>query len=85
MNDDVVRQLIRQRIHDGRLPRDRVIELGYGSGVGQECDGCGTAIEPDQRMTVRICAGDWKTIRLHDDCFQIWDTERSLNGRAAAS
>jgi predicted nucleic acid-binding Zn ribbon protein len=85
MNDDVVRQLIRQRIHDGRLPRHRVIELGFGSGVGHQCDGCGTAIEMDQRMTVRICAEDWRTIRLHDDCFQIWDAERSLVERAAGA
>lgn len=77
MNDDVIRLLIRQRIHDGRLPRHRVIELGDGSGIGHQCDGCGAAIEPDQRMTVRLCADDWRTLRLHDDCFQIWDAERS--------
>src|SRR5262245_37737720 len=57
-------------MHDGRLPRHRVIELGYGSGIGQVCDACGAFIEPDQRMTVRICTEDWRTIRLHDDCFR---------------
>ena len=77
MNDDVLRLLIRQRLHDGRLPRNRVIELGHGSGIGQACDACGAAIEPDQRMTVRISADDWRTLRFHDDCFQIWDAERS--------
>jgi len=77
MSDDVIRMLIRQRIRDGRLPRNRVVELGYGSGIGQQCDACGTAIEPDQLMTVRICADDWRTILLHADCFQIWDAERS--------
>jgi len=39
MNGDVVRQLIRQRIHDGRLPRHRVIELGSVPDVGHQCDG----------------------------------------------
>jgi hypothetical protein len=77
MNDVVIRMLIRQRLHDGRLPRDRVIELGYGSGIGQQCDGCGATIERDQRMTVRISADDWRTLRLHEDCFQIWDAERA--------
>ena len=85
MSDDVVRLLIRQRINDGRLPRHRVIELVYGSGVGQQCDACGGFIESDQRMTVRICAEDWRTIRLHDDCFQIWDAERSLGERDAGA
>jgi hypothetical protein len=81
MNDDVTRLLIRQRLHDGRLPRARVIELGYGSGIGQECDGCGAPIEPDQRMTVRMSADDWRTLRLHGQCFQIWDAERlAMNG-----
>ena len=77
MNDGVLRMLIRQRLHDGRLPRNKVIELGCGSGVGQECDGCGASIDPDQRMTVGISADDWRTLRLHDDCFQIWELERS--------
>jgi len=85
MSDDVVRLLIRQRINDGRLPRHRVIEVGYGSGVGRECDACGGPIEPDQRITVRICTEDWRTIRLHDDCFQIWDVERSLVERDAGA
>ncbi len=74
---EVLRRLIRQRIRDGRLPRHRVIELGFGSGVGQECDACGTAIESDQRMTVRISADDWRTLRLHHACFEIWNAERA--------
>jgi len=85
MSDDVVRQLIRQRINDGRLPRHRVIELGYGSGVRRECDACGRPIEPYLRMTVRICVEDWRTIRLRDECFQVWDDERSLAERDAGA
>ena len=85
MSDEVIRQLIRQRINDGRLPRHRLIEVFYGSGVGQECDACSGLIEQDQRMTVRICSEDWRTIRLHDDCFQIWDVERSLVERDAGA
>jgi hypothetical protein len=77
VTDEVLRRLIRQRIQDGRLPRHRVIELGFGSGVGQECDACGTAIESDQRMTVRISADDWRTLRLHHSCFEIWNAERA--------
>ena len=69
--------LIRQRLRDGRLPRNKVIELGYGSGVGQACDGCGATIDPHQRLTVRISADDWRTLRLHDDCAQMWELERS--------
>jgi hypothetical protein len=76
MDVDVVRHLIRRRLEDGRLTRNPTIELGYGQGIGQDCDGCGETIATDQKMTARICADDWRTIRLHDRCFQILDDER---------
>jgi hypothetical protein len=25
-----------------------------------------------------LCTDDWSAIRLHDECFQIWDAERLL-------
>jgi len=37
-------------------------------------------------MTLRLDAEDWSEIRLHDECFQIWDEERLRDrqlGRAA--
>lgn len=74
-----MRQVIRERIKDGRLPRGPLTELGFGHGVGQFCDGCGEAITRNQRTTLRVSTGGWKTFRLHDECFQIWDAERSLD------
>jgi len=76
MDAEVVRHLIRRRLEDGRLPRNPTVEVAYGQGIGQECDGCGEIILTDQQMTVRICAQDWRTIRLHDDCFSTWENER---------
>jgi hypothetical protein len=81
MDLPLLRQVIRQRIQDGRLPRTPLIELGHGLGIRQACDACGSIIAKNQRMTVRISADDWRTLRLHDDCFQIWDTERPLDVR----
>jgi hypothetical protein len=81
MDPNVVRDLIRQRILDGRLPRTPLIELGYGHGIRKICDGCGAIIEMNQTMTVRMSGDDWRTVRLHDDCFQIWDTEIHTNGQ----
>jgi hypothetical protein len=78
MDAGVRRQLIKQRIQQGSLPRDQLIELGHGLGVGLACDGCGETIASDERMTVRIASSDWGTMRLHDECFQIWDIERRL-------
>jgi len=78
MDADALRQLIRQRIQDGRLPRDDTLELAHGHGIGQVCDGCGAEIARDQSMTVRIDRTNYRTIRLHDECFRIWDAERLL-------
>ena len=78
MDAGVRRQLIRHRIREGILPRDHLIELGHGKGTGHACGACGEAILSDQRMTVRLSADDWGTIRLHDECFRIWDAERRM-------
>ncbi len=84
MNDPtLLRELIRQRLNDGRLPRTLLIELGHGHGIGKDCDGCGSAIAWNERMTVRMSAEDWRTLRLHQDCFEVWDTEQHTNGRGA--
>ena len=80
MEPSFLREVIRQRIQDGRLPRTPLIEVGHGQGIGQACDACGSIIAKNQRMTVRMSADDWGTLRFHDECFQIWDTERNTNG-----
>jgi len=78
MEADLIRQRIQQQLQDGRLPRGDSIELGRGQGIGQRCAGCGETITELQRMTVRICTADARTLRLHDECFRVWDTERNL-------
>jgi hypothetical protein len=75
MVPDAVRQLIRHLLEDGRLPRDRTIELWQGDSFGHTCDGCGLAIATADKMSL-ICADDWRAFRFHVDCFQVWDSER---------
>jgi hypothetical protein len=77
MDSDVVRQRIRQRLQDGRLSHDGMIELAHGQGIDQRCHGCGEKITGEQRMTVPLCSADQKPVRLHDECFQIWNAERN--------
>jgi hypothetical protein len=79
MVPDVVRQLIRHRIEEGRLPRERTIELWHGPGFGQTCDGCGQAIAVNESMSL-ICAEDWQALRFHHECFEAWDAERTIRG-----
>jgi len=75
MVPEVVRQRIRHRIEDGSLPCDRTIELWHGVGFGQTCDGCGDPITTTDKMSL-LCADDWRVIRLHVDCFEVWDAAR---------
>jgi hypothetical protein len=85
MEPTLLREVIRQRIHAGRLPRTHLIELGHGQGIGQACDACGSRIAKNQRMTVRMSAEDWRTLRFHDECFQIGDTQRNTTAVDRAS
>jgi hypothetical protein len=75
MTPEAVRQLIRDRIEDGRLPRVRTIELWQAPGFGQTCDGCDLAITTTEWMSL-ICADEWKAVRLHEDCFVLWEEEK---------
>ena len=74
MVSDAVRQLIRQRIQDGRLPREGSIAWWHGAGFGRPCDGCGMPIVTGNMMGL-MRADDWRSIRFHEDCFRVWDTE----------
>jgi len=74
--DNGVRQLtIRQRLGAGLLPRERTIVLWEGSGFGQICDGCRAPIGTAETMWL-LCADDWRAIRLHAQCFALWEEER---------
>jgi hypothetical protein len=77
MAPNLVRQLIRHRIEDGSLPRDRTIELWHARGFGQTCDGCGLAITTNDWMCL-LCADDWRAVRLHEDCLALWEEERRV-------
>jgi len=76
MDAALARQLIQRRLWDGRLPHEGSTELSLGPGTGDRCDGCGFTISRYQLMAVRIAAEDWREMRLHQECFEIWDEER---------
>lgn len=86
MDAEMIRQLIRLRLQDGRLPHEHAVELASGPGSGQMCHGCGASITRRQGMTLRLDTEDWSEITFHDEYFGIWDDERLKDpqlGRAA--
>jgi hypothetical protein len=85
MDATLVRQLIQRRLWDGRLPHEDSTELSLGPGTGDRCNGCGFTISRYQLMAVRIAIQDWREMRFHQECFEIWDEERVKNAQPRPS
>jgi hypothetical protein len=75
--DPFMRWLIRQRLQDGRLPRGPVADVVEAALADpQECDGCGVLIVKNGKAVSAIVVEDWRTLRMHRECFDVWETER---------
>ena len=64
---------IREKLTAGMLPtlRDAGGITFVGSGAGQICDGCDTAILPAE-MEYSVAARDHRTFRFHVRCVLLW-------------
>ena len=78
MTSALIRQQIRQRLREGRLPRGHTIELWRGHGFGQSCDACGDPIAATDLMCL-MCCDHWRAIRVHECCLELWDDERRVD------
>ncbi len=68
---------IREKLQDGRLPRDSSLRARGSPGDGAICDACGAIITADQvMMEVGPFTGEKRSLCLHADCFQLWNVER---------
>jgi len=75
MNDANVRQLVRDKIADGRLPRSPAGAVSATNGTGQECDACSTPVSHDD-VLYRLAHEGFTQLRVHATCFAIWRDER---------
>ncbi len=74
-----LRLLVRHKVHDGRLPHNRIGRISSGLGGGETCDACETSITKEQLVTEVALAGGRGgrgTVSFHALCFQLWDAER---------
>jgi len=70
-----LRLIIRRKLWDSHLPRVWPLILSADSGSGGMCDACDRPLLPAQMMmTLR---GRDSFVRLHADCFLLWDDIRS--------
>jgi hypothetical protein len=72
--------IIRRKLRGGRLPRVWPLILSADPGAGGTCDACDRPLRPAQMMmTLR---GRDLVVRLHADCFLLWDDIRCETARA---
>jgi len=79
MEEDALRALIREKLADGRLPRNGIPPVWAGVGDNETCGACDLTIKR-QFVMARITEGI-KAARLHVRCFYLWDAERTPPGR----
>jgi hypothetical protein len=76
-----LRQLIREKLADGRLPHDSIPRTWGSPGNDETCVACGLRIGKNQFVMERLDAA-FKGIQFHVRCFCYWDTERRPPGRS---
>jgi hypothetical protein len=59
-----------------RLPRGHAVEVSESAGEGSRCDGCSETIGHTQTAVWAIVSVNWMSVRLHAECYELWDTER---------
>jgi len=67
--------LIRRKLAQKRLPHDREATTVGQPGRGGRCDGCDRPLRWTQ-LVMEIPRDDWPPVRLHADCFLLWDSIR---------
>lgn len=76
MNDAMVRQVVRSKIADGTLPRDRIGAVSATYGADQVCAACSAPVPPE-RVLYRLNRAGSDGLLFHSECFAIWRDERN--------
>ena len=82
MEHEFARARIRQKLSDGRLPRDSTRRVSGAPTTGQMCDGCDVVIEKGRRYAVEgVSIDDNRPLHFHVACLRIWLEERKAPGQ----
>ena len=78
MEPEAIRDLIREKLTDGRLPHNGTPIFWGGPADREVCDACDKPITKKQLVMEGIAStlSDQKLIQFHIRCLQIWDVER---------
>jgi hypothetical protein len=75
MDDAAVRQHVRRRIADGRLPCDRIGRVSATYAADETCAACSTPVSAPQ-ILYKLARADSPELTFHSACFTIWKAER---------
>ena len=77
-----LRNLIRQKLADGRLPQNSIPRVWGGPSNGETCDGCDEKIGAHQFVMEGVSIDLTKrALQFHVECLHMWDSERTVPGR----
>jgi len=76
VDQDLVRQLIRRKLRERRLPQGRASSIWAAVGQGQACDACGEPIVLRRDAVWAVAWQDWMSLHFHPDCYELWNLER---------
>jgi hypothetical protein len=76
VDPQTIRLLIREKLQDGRLPRDSTPTTFGRPGDGRKCDACEEIITARSLMMEVYPLTDEAPVRLHGDCYIVWNDER---------
>ena len=77
MDDATLRQLIRDKLRDARLPIDSIPRIWGGQGSGEACDACEDIVTKDVLIMEGVSASrTGQSVQFHVRCFYMWDQER---------
>ena len=77
VDEDALCLLIRQKLADGRLPRNSLPRLWGWPADGEACDGCDEVI-PKGHFVMEVMSTDVdvpRVLKFHVGCLQVWVRE----------
>ena len=78
MDAGAIRDLIRQKLHDGRLPRGSTPRAFGRPGNWQKCAACEKIMHKALPMMEVYPLTNEKVGRFHGDCYTLWNEERRV-------
>jgi hypothetical protein len=78
MDVEAIRDLIRRKIHDGRLPGGSTPRAFGRPGNWQKCAACDKTMHKALPMIEVYALTNEKVVRYHADCYTLWNEERRV-------